>query len=81
MSYLKAVYLAGVSTLLLGIYRPAYAYLDPGTGSIIIQSVIGGIAAAATFGAIYWTKLKLFIQKCIGKKPLDNNTNEDSDNK
>ena len=27
-----------------------FAYLDPGTGSLIIQSVIGGIAGIAVFG-------------------------------
>jgi len=44
--------------------QPVYAYIDPGTGSIIIQSVIGGIAAATTFGAIYWSKLKtIFTRK------------------
>ena len=28
---------------------PAHAYIDPGTASIILQSVIGGIAAAGLF--------------------------------
>ena len=38
----------------------AHAYLDPGTGSIILQAIIGLIAAAATFLKIYWDKfLKL----------------------
>ncbi len=28
---------------------PAHAYIDPGTASIILQSIIGGIAAAGLF--------------------------------
>ncbi len=28
---------------------PAYAYIDPGTASIVLQSIIGGIAAASLF--------------------------------
>ena len=28
---------------------PAYAYIDPGTASIVLQSIIGGIAAAGLF--------------------------------
>ena len=36
----------------------AYAYLDPGTGSVIIQAVIGTIAAVLITLKIYWYKLK-----------------------
>ena len=38
----------------------AFAYLDPGTGSIILQSILGGIAAGISYGAIYWQKIKDF---------------------
>lgn len=36
----------------------AYAYLDPGTGSVIIQAVIGAIAGVLITLKIYWYKLK-----------------------
>ena len=36
----------------------AQAYLDPGTGSLIIQGVIAGIAAVMVTGRLYWDKLK-----------------------
>lgn len=36
----------------------AYAYLDPGTGSVIIQAVIGVIAGVLITLKIYWYKLK-----------------------
>ena len=39
----------------------AFAYLDPGTGSLIIQSVIAGIAAAAYGIRMYWYKIKGWI--------------------
>ena len=38
-----------------------YAYLDPGTGSIILQAIIGFIAAALATVSLYWNKLKLFL--------------------
>ena len=46
----------------------AHAYLDPGTGSIIIQAIIGVfLAGTLTFKA--WSrKLKNFIQKIKGPK-------------
>jgi len=36
---------------------PAYAYMDPGTGSLLLQGLLGGIAGAAVFIRIYWHKL------------------------
>ncbi|MDO8519085.1 MAG: hypothetical protein Q7T11_02850 [Deltaproteobacteria bacterium] len=42
---------------------PAEAYLDPGTGSMIIQIVIGSILAAGYTVKVYWKKLKSFFQR------------------
>ena len=58
----------------------AHAYLDPGTGSIILQGLIAAIAAGAVFIKIYWYKLLtlLGIKKksdIDGKKDLDNKNN------
>ena len=46
----------------------AFAYLDPGTGSIILQAVLGAIAAGASYCAIYWQKIKNFFNKKDNKK-------------
>lgn len=40
---------------------PAYAYLDPGTGSMILQMLLGGIAGAALAARFYWNRLLVFI--------------------
>lgn len=42
---------------------PSYAYLDPGTGSALLQGLIGGIAAVISFFSIYWHKVKSFFRK------------------
>lgn len=36
----------------------AYAYLDPGSGSIIIQAIIGAFVGIGITLKIYWYKLK-----------------------
>ena len=41
----------------------AHAYLDPGTGSIIIQAILGVIAAGLAFFTNIWLKLKIFFKK------------------
>ena len=42
---------------------PAYAYLDPGTGSLIIQGIIGAFALAAATVTGWWDKVKSFLVK------------------
>jgi hypothetical protein len=37
---------------------PAHAYIDPGTGTLIVQSLIGGAAAAMTVASVYMAKMR-----------------------
>ena len=46
----------------------AHAYLDPGTGSIILQAILGFVAAAIASISIYWTKFKLLVIRLFKKK-------------
>lgn len=39
----------------------AQAYLDPGTGSIILQVLLGGAAGVALVGKLYWHKFLSLI--------------------
>lgn len=41
----------------------AYAYLDPGLGSIILQGIVAAIAATSLTIKIYWQKIKSFFKK------------------
>tara|TARA_Y100001970_G_scaffold56343_1_gene71411 strand:- start:1400 stop:1618 length:219 start_codon:yes stop_codon:yes gene_type:complete len=45
----------------------AYAYLDPGTGSIILQAIIAFFAGLITYCSIYWVKLKNKIKNIFQK--------------
>ena len=61
--------------VLLFIFWPstAHAYLDPGSGSLILQVLIGGIAAGLLAVKTYWLKIKAFF---CGKRgaPGDENS-------
>jgi len=48
---------------LLGNPSASYAYLDPGTGSMLLQGLIGGIVASAVFISVYWKKIINFFKK------------------
>ena len=47
-----------MAVVFLGILTgSAYAYLDPGTGSMILQVLLGGVAGLALAGKLCWHKL------------------------
>ena len=41
----------------LRVDAPAHAYLDPGTGSMLVQLLLGGVAGALVIGKLYWARL------------------------
>lgn len=45
----------------------AYAYIDPGTGGIIIQAIIGAVAAISIFFSNLKIKIKNFFKKIFKK--------------
>ena len=40
----------------------ALAYIDPGSGSMIIQLILGGAAAVAVGAKFYWKRLLSFLR-------------------
>lgn len=47
---------------------PAQAYIDPGTGTLIVQSLIGGAAAAMTIMSVYMTKIRSAFNRLLGRE-------------
>ena len=47
-----------ITLLLLAVVTDAVAYLDPGTGSMLLQVILGGIAAVGVAIKLYWHKLR-----------------------
>lgn len=47
--------------------EPAFAYLDPGTGSMLLQVILGGIAAVGVAIKLFWYK----IRAALGFKKKD----------
>jgi hypothetical protein len=43
--------------------QPAYAYLDPGTGSIIVQGIIGAVAGGLIVVRMYLNKIKALFSR------------------
>lgn len=45
----------------LTISGKAHAYLDPGTGSLLIQGIIGAVAAIGVTLKLYWHKVRVMF--------------------
>ena len=50
---------------------PAQAYIDPGTGSMILQMAIGAIAGALITLKLFWNQVVSFFSKGGRKTPED----------
>jgi hypothetical protein len=44
-------------------FTEASAYLDPGTGSMVLQLLLGGVAGAVVVVKLYWEKVKDFFTR------------------
>ena len=66
--------------------QSAVAYLDPGTGSFMIQMLIAGIMGALFTLKLYWYRLKAFLARLFGRDTetstvtLDDKQSESNDN-
>jgi hypothetical protein len=57
--------------LLLASHGAAFAYLDPGTGSILLQALIAGVIGTAAFARMYWTRVKEIVRRTFGADHRD----------
>ena len=60
-----------VFCLLLMMSFSAYAYLDPGTGSMMLQVILGGIAAVGVAIKLYWHRLRAALGMSKKEEPED----------
>jgi Na+-transporting methylmalonyl-CoA/oxaloacetate decarboxylase beta subunit len=70
----KSLVVVCVLGVYVGFTAPAHAYLDPGTGSLLLQGLIASVAAVAATGSIYWGKIRAYFSK--KKDPDDGRSDE-----
>jgi hypothetical protein len=54
------------------------AYLDPGSGSMILQVLAGGVAAVAVTAKLYWGRLLRFLRIRKDDPEVDKSSQTDS---
>ena len=55
----------------------AHAYLDPGSGSMLLQVILGGVAGLLVAGKLFWAQILDFLG--IRKIPTSDEDSESSD--
>ena len=60
-----------ITLVVLTVLQPttAYAYLDPATGSFILQMLVASFLAAWLYVRIAWTSTKLFFARLFSNEP------------
>ena len=58
----RALRIALVVVACLSVASPAFAYLDPGTGSMLISAALGVAAAVALALKMFWYRLTGFFR-------------------
>ena len=70
MPFLRLLTLALICVLVAP--RPAHAYLDPGTGSLLLQGLIGAIAGGLLMVRLYWARLRTGVATLMGRRKSSN---------
>ncbi|MEE3329312.1 MAG: hypothetical protein VX246_00465 [Myxococcota bacterium] len=49
----------------------AYAYIDPGTGSYVVQAIVAAVAGGAMAMRMYWDRVKAFLRGEASEDDVD----------
>ena len=55
------------------LFRPIFAYIDPGTGSYILQVLLAAFVGGLFMLKVFWKSIKLFFQRRLSPKKADHN--------
>ena len=66
-----AIFYAGIQSLFATLWAPDL-YLDPGSGSYLLQLLIASVMGALLMLRVYWSRVKGFVLGLFGKsRPED----------
>ena len=63
--------LLGMSLISNFQFHNAFAYIDPGTGSVIVQMIIGGLVGVGIAVKVFWFRIKTALSPGFKKNNSD----------
>ncbi|MBK0404377.1 hypothetical protein I5M27_15370 [Adhaeribacter sp. BT258] len=65
-----------ITLIFLMLAKPAMAYINPGSGSMILQVILAGILGGLFAIKVFWLKIAAFFKSLTGSKKNHPPTNE-----
>ncbi len=78
MRHFVSFLIVSILLIVFGFENSALAYLDPGTGSMVLQLLLGGIAGAVVILKLYWRR---FVGLFRGNAPEESEHSPSEDQK
>ncbi len=70
----SSLYLLAFTLLAMGFWPgTAHSYIDPGTGSFVIQGIIAGVVGAGFAIKVFWHRI---VSALTGKSPVEDDDDE-----
>jgi hypothetical protein len=69
MKSIPVAFAAAMFLLISSLQGDLHAYLDPGTGSVAVQLILGGLVAALAAVRLYWGRVKGFFRRTREPEP------------
>jgi hypothetical protein len=63
MPVLQVALFVALFVFVSNLHGPLHGYLDPGTGSIAIQVILGGIVALLATVKLYWARITAWLRR------------------
>lgn len=70
-SYGLFVVVSAVSNVWASGLTAPHAYLDPGSGSYLLQLLIASLLGGLVVLRMYWSRVRAFFRRLLGKTPPD----------
>lgn len=67
-----------VLVFILAVPLPAYAYLDPQTGAMVLSAVVAFFATVGMTVQAYWYKLVALMRRALGRKEGSSRADDES---
>ena len=79
---MKITILSALAAAILIFPPPAFAYIDPGTGSMILQLLLAGVAGLGVLCKLFWHRITGFFRRSKAPTKLTSDlsqSNEDEE--
>ena len=71
--------MAALACVVLLPWREAHAYIDPGTGSYMVQLIIAGVVAAAVSVRVYFHRIRAALRSIFRGKREGEGASDEND--